>query len=211
MRKISGWIFLIVLNYFLIFYLIYVLSAITSNIELIKEYQRSYYNIGLRSIWHSQKNCVEFSNSQIYIPKKTSCNFNNIEFETTITFDELGRFSNHPVNDNNKGIAVLGDSFAMGWGVNDNETFSYLLEKKINRPVYNLGVSGYGTIRELVRLEESDLLSKIDTVIIQYCYNDHGENVSYKKTTEEVAQNKYKVVIGAEKFSIWKKFRKECN
>ena len=41
----------------------------------------------------------------------------------------------------------------MGWGVNDNETFSAILEQKINRPVYNLAVSGYGTQRELIRLK----------------------------------------------------------
>ena len=46
-------------------------------------------------------------------------------------------------------ILVLGDSIAMGWGVNDYETFSYLLEKNLKMKVYNLGVSSYGTIREI--------------------------------------------------------------
>ena len=213
-RKLFGWIFIIVINYFLIFFLIYILSAIllvnkiTPNIKLISEYQRNYYSIGLRNIWHSQPECIEFSDNQIYVPKETSCNFNNIEFKTIISFDEFGRTSNHPINNDSNGIAVLGDSFAMGWGVNDKETFSYLLEKKINRPVYNLGVSGYGTIRELIRLQESDLLDKIDTIIVQYCYNDHGENVHYKKTTLEVAKEKYDLVQQGVKFSIWKKLRK---
>ena len=47
-----------------------------------------------------------------------------------LKFDDFGRFSNHPSNDNN-GIVVLGDSHAMGWGVNDDETFSSILENKI--------------------------------------------------------------------------------
>ena len=214
MKKFFGWIFIIVINYFLIILLIYILSAIllvnkiTPNIKLISEYQRNYYVIGLRNIWHSHPECIEFSDNQIYVPKETSCNFNNIEFKTIISFDEFGRTSDHPNNNYNTGIAVLGDSHAMGWGVNDNETFSYLLEKKINRPVYNLGVSGYGTIRELIRLQESDLLDKIDTIIFQYCYNDHGENVHYKKTTLDVAKKKYDLVKQGVKFSIWKKLRK---
>ena len=37
----------------------------------------------------------------------------------------------------------------MGWGVNDDETFSHYLEKKLNKKVYNLAVSSYGTVREL--------------------------------------------------------------
>ena len=93
-------------------------------------------------------------------------------------------------------------------GVNDRETFSYLLEKKINRPVYNLGVSGYGTIRELIRFQESKLIDKVDTIIIQYCYNDYGENVGYKKTTSDIAKKKYELVKEGVKFSIWKKLRK---
>jgi len=214
MKKIFGWTFLIVINFFLLFFLIYVLSAILlvnkiiPNVKLIKEYQRNFYVIGLRNIWHAQSDCIDFSDNQIYVPKKTSCKFNNIEFNTTISFDEFGRYSDHPNNNYNSGIVVLGDSHAMGWGVNDNETFSYLLEKKINRPVYNLAVSGYGTVRELIRLRESNLLEKIDTIIIQYCYNDHGENVHYKKTTLDVAKEKYKLVKEATKLSLWKKFRK---
>ena len=214
MKKIFGWTFLIVINFFLLFFLIYVLSAILlvnkiiPNVKLIKEYQRNFYVIGLRNIWHAQSDCIDFSDNQIYVPKKTSCKFNNIEFNTTISFDEFGRYSDHPNNNYNSGIVVLGDSHAMGWGVNDNETFSYLLEKKINRPVYNLAVSGYGTVRELIRLRESNLLEKIDTIIIQYCYNDHGENVHYKKTTLDVAKEKYKLVKEATKLSLWEKLRK---
>ena len=213
-KKTFGWLFILFVNFFLLFFLIYVLSAIllinkiSPNIELVKEYQRNYYVIGLRKIWHSRSECIDFSDNQIYVPKKTSCKFDNIEFKTTISFDEFGRYSDHPNNNYNTGIAVLGDSHAMGWGVNDNETFSYLLEKKINRPVYNLAVSGYGTVRELIRLRESNLLEKIDTIIIQYCYNDYGENVHYKKTTLDAAKKKYKLVKEATKLSFWKKLRK---
>ena len=209
-----SWAFLIIINYFLILFLIYILSAIllvnkiTPNIPLINEYQRNFYTLGLWKIWHSQPECIEFSDKLIYAPKETSCNFSNIEFSTKISFDRFGRVSDHPVNSNNTGIAVLGDSHAMGWGVNDNETFSYLLEKKINRPVYNLAVSGYGTVRELIRLQESGLIDSIDTIIFQYCYNDHGENIYYKKTSKDIAKEKYNLVKQGGEFSIWKKLRK---
>ena len=81
-----------------------------------------------------------------------------ISLSISLKFDDFGRFSNHPPNDNN-GIVVLGDSHAMGWGENDGDTFSSILEHKINRPVYNLAVSGYGTARELIRLEKSNLIN----------------------------------------------------
>lgn len=33
----------------------------------------------------------------------------------------------------------------MGWGVNDDETFAALLERKLNKKIYNLAVSGFAT------------------------------------------------------------------
>ena len=146
--------------YILIFFLIYIISGfllinnITPNNKLINTYQVNYYlNSGMRNIWQSDPDCIEYDKDLIFVPKKKECSFNNPEFYTKVSFDNYGRFSKHP-NLNTKGIAVLGDSFAMGWGVNDNETFSAILEKKINRPVYNLAVSGYGNKRELIILKK---------------------------------------------------------
>ncbi|MFP5462523.1 MAG: CidA/LrgA family protein, partial [Gammaproteobacteria bacterium] len=45
------------------------------------------------------------------------------------------------------GIVVIGDSHAMGWGANDEETFAAQLQALSGRPVYNLGVASYGTAR----------------------------------------------------------------
>ncbi len=214
MKKILGWTFIIIINYFLIFFLLYIFSSIllvkniTPSNSLVREYQRNYYIMAFRNIWQSQADCIEFSKSQIYKPKETTCDFDNVEFKTKTSFDKFGRVSDHPKNIDSNGIAVIGDSFAMGWGVNDKETFSYLLEKKINRPVYNLAVSGYGTVRELIRLEESNLIDKVDTIILQYCYNDHGENYGYKKTSLAISKSKYNLVKKASKMSFWKKTRK---
>ena len=53
-------------------------------------------------------------------------------------------------NDNTKNtspIVLLGCSFAAGYGLNENENFSYYLSKTTKRPVYNLAVVG-GGLRE---------------------------------------------------------------
>ena len=68
-KKFFGWLFIIVINYCLFFFCIYILSAIllvneiTPNIKLISEYQRNYYVIGLRKIWHSRSECIDFSDN----------------------------------------------------------------------------------------------------------------------------------------------------
>ncbi len=141
-------------------------------------FQRNYYMIGIRHIWQEDPTCAQADRALIYKPKNGTCYFANVEFDTTLNFDDLGRAvpGRPEIADSGNGIAVLGDSYAMGWGVNDNETFSSVLQQHTTRPVYNLGVSSYGTERELKRLVVSGVIDKVDTVIIQYCENDLGEN-----------------------------------
>ena len=214
LSKILKYLFTLIYSYIIFFFSIYILSGfllinnITPKFELIKQYQRIFYHHGgLKQIWQSNKECIEFDEDLIFLPKKTKCTFKNLEYDTSISFDKYGRYSNHPFT-KSPGIAVLGDSHAMGWGVNDDETFSAVLEKKIDKPVYNLAVSGYGTIRELIRFEKSGLVDAVDTIIIQYCYNDWGENNNFKRNTFQEAQEKFYIIGNSKPMSFLKKLRK---
>lgn len=160
--------------------IVLLLNGVTLNFPLIYEYQKSYYYQDLQRIWQYDPNCTKSDPQLIYSPKLGECSFNNPEFKTTLNFDELGRKVPARVSANldKKGIAVLGDSHAMGWGVNDEETFVNVLQQFTDKPVFNLGVSSYGTERELRRFALSGLSDKVDTIIIQYCENDHGENLT---------------------------------
>lgn len=78
-------------------------------------------------------------------------------------------------------ILCLGDSFTYGWGVNDNETFTSVLEKKINKDsiaVLNAGVSGVGTDYALkfFQVRGKELAPK--TVIYFYFDNDIRDNMA---------------------------------
>ena len=211
--KFFKYFFILIFTYILFFFSIYILSGfllisnITPDIKLVNHYQRNFYLYGLRDIWQSHKECIKFDEDLIFIPNEGACQFKNIEYDTSITFDKYGRYSKHPL-DKGMGIAVLGDSHAMGWGVNDHETFSAILEKKIDKPVYNLAVSGYGTIKKLIRLKKSNLVDSVDTVIIQYTYNDWGENNNYKKDTMEEARKKFDIIGNSKPMSFLKKLRK---
>ena len=214
--KFIKYIPLIVINFFLLFFFTYLICAfllilkIFPNMELFNAYQKNFYiESGLRKIWQNDSECVEYDNELIYVPKLKNCNFKNIEFNTNISFDKFGRYSNHPITktNNDNSIAVIGDSFAMGWGVNDDETFSALLEKNLNRNVYNLSVSSYGTKRELIRLEKSNLLHTIDTIILAYCYNDYSENLNYKKDSLNNLES-FNLVTSSNTSNNWKKLRR---
>jgi|APSaa5957512535_1039671.scaffolds.fasta_scaffold15004_2 hypothetical protein len=191
MKKIIGYSFIIIVNYFLITCLVFFFSYVSLknnkvyDLFWIKSIQKKLYFSGLRNIYQTDKECVKFDKNLLYVPKKGTCLFLNSEFKTKLTFNEYYR-ENKSILDNNidQSIAVLGDSLAMGWGVNDDETFSYVLEKKLNKKVFNFAVSSYGTIREIKRFKQLKNFDKFETIIIQYNVNDLTENTvsSYDKT-----------------------------
>jgi hypothetical protein len=174
-------------------------KGMTPELPWISSIQQNLYMRATRSVWQSQVSCVDFDDQLIYKPKIGACQFNNAEFKTILNFSAEGRFTGEkPAG---TGIAVIGDSHAMGWGVQDEETFAALLQKMTGRPVYNLAVSSYGTVREVLRLEKSGLLDKVDTVIIQYCGNDLDENRHGEISGADENRKKFsKITTGKQSF-----------
>lgn len=165
-----GYVLIAGILYLSVFPGVYVVSSLllTKGIvlrpKLLRDFQMDFYNDrGYRKIWQMQKDCIRADDRLIYIPRLGSCHFTNAEFDTTLHFDHEGRVRNSmPKQHSEIGIAVLGDSYAMGWGVNDRETFANVLQEELKRPVYNLAVSSYGTVRELLRLQQSGLIDKVE-------------------------------------------------
>jgi len=171
--------------------------GMTPDLPWISVIQNNLYMKGMRSIWQNKIDCVAFDGELIYKPKLGICQFNNAEFSTTLNFSADGRYTgDKPAG---SGIAVIGDSHAMGWGVHDEETFSAELQSLSKRPVYNLAVSSYGTVREVLRLELSGVLSKVDTLIIQYCDNDIEENQHNLISGTEENRRKFERITQGEK------------
>ena len=137
-----------------------------------------YYN-GVVNVWSSDPDCAIYDEKLLYVPSR-GCVFNNPEFTSVLSFDQNGRINPDRTTPGDADpIFVLGDSFAMGWGVNDNETYAYLLEQRLHVPVYNLGVSSYGTVREIKRGSMHPEFDNARCVIIHYFKNDREENVTF--------------------------------
>jgi hypothetical protein len=75
-------------------------------------------------------------------------------------------------------IIVLGDSYALGWGVGQDETFTALLGRKTNLKVLNTSIPSFGTVREMLMLDKIDR-SNLKYLIIQYCGDDYDENLKF--------------------------------
>ncbi len=83
-------------------------------------------------------------------------------------------------------IALLGDSFTEAMQVPMEQTYWYLLEKKLNDcnafpgkqvEIINFGVSGYGTAQELMTLREKVWSYSPDMVVLAFTtYNDIFDN-----------------------------------
>ena len=117
--------------------------------------------------------------------------FANTEFDTAYHVNPLG------VRDGEASlvrpeVVVLGDSFAMGWGVDQAEAFPQVLARLLGRTVLNTGVSSYGTVREL------RMLSRVDTsatrwLVIQFCNNDFFENRRFIREGADVPPSPWDV------------------
>ncbi len=71
-------------------------------------------------------------------------------------------------------ILLVGGSFTQGWGVNDNETFSFKLQKKYkDYNIHNFGQAGYGSIQSYLLLKERLAKAKSPKLIIYGIIQHH--------------------------------------
>ena len=76
-------------------------------------------------------------------------------------------------------IAIVGDSFTFGTGVNDHDVFSALLDRRDPSAgrVYNFGVPGYSTDQEVLLVEQRVLAVKPKLIVlVVYLFNDLFDN-----------------------------------
>ncbi len=66
-------------------------------------------------------------------------------------------------------VVLLGDSIVEGWYVSDSETIAAQLAARIQRPVANLGVAGYGTLQQL-RVLKGDALRRTPKVVTWFFF-----------------------------------------
>jgi hypothetical protein len=75
-------------------------------------------------------------------------------------------------------VICAGNSYTLGVGIDQNKTYSDLLEGITNKPVLNVGYSDFGTVRELKRVASSDT-SILEYLVIQYSKYDVYENAAF--------------------------------
>tara|TARA_B110000858_G_scaffold107267_1_gene122680 strand:- start:4773 stop:6167 length:1395 start_codon:yes stop_codon:yes gene_type:complete len=179
----------LIFSFFLFIELVFFLNLQYPNLskksEALQFSAQMIYDKYDRNIIQYLPECAEYDSDLFYTLKKnSSCEFSNREFSNKYNINSIG------LRDSEKSLSkpeviFIGDSFTMGWGVNQSEIFTSIVRKKLNIKTLNAGISSYGTAREL------EILKRVDTsnathLIIQYCLNDLSENQSYIDNNKKI-------------------------
>jgi len=123
------------------------------------------------------------------------------EFTFAFTTNSLGFRGPEPNGFPARGVLFLGDSFTMGYGVNDGKEFPELIRRALNNgasetwvPVVNAGMGYNGNGRWLKFLEREGRRFEPRLVVLQMMANDFDENVvenlyELDKTTNVLREN----------------------
>jgi lysophospholipase L1-like esterase len=107
-----------------------------------------------------------------------SFRFRKRQFDTQVTVNRMGLRGPVPTLGARERILVLGDSFAFGYGVQDDESFPArlgpLLAQKRGEPVaiINTGHSGYDTRREFAYLKAHGERFRPTVIVVAFVLND---------------------------------------
>jgi len=157
---------------------------LTHHPEVLRHFSKKFRNSitylyiqGDRKIMHFQRGCGVYSSELGYTLAPGAFMFREIEFNNEYRVNSLG------IRDEEQSliapeIIFLGDSFTLGWGVDQEKTFIKLLEKKTGLKTLNTAVPSYGTVREMLMLRKIDK-SALKCLILQYCGDDYDENRFY--------------------------------
>ena len=101
------------------------------------------------------------------------------QFRTAVSINSQGlrdREYSYERQNGKQRILILGDSFAWGYGVEEHQRFSELLESSLGVEAINAGVSGYSTDQELIWFRNVGINYSPDLVIVVFAGNDIGDN-----------------------------------
>jgi lysophospholipase L1-like esterase len=146
-------------------------------LALIRFFRWQYFY--RRSIVQLDTGRARYDAELLYTLRPGRFTFANVEYSTPYEVNSLG------VRDDEASLAqpaivVAGDSYAMGWGVDQGDAFPQVIERKTGVRVLNAAVSSYGTVREMRLLDRIDM-SRATTLVVQYCANDVDENEQFER------------------------------
>jgi hypothetical protein len=132
-----------------------------------------------RSIVHFDPRFARYDAELFYALRPGAARFASREFDTDFRVNRAG-LRDDDASLEAPAVIVIGDSFAMGWGVDQDEAFPQVLERLSGLRVLGAGVSSYGTVREMMLFDRLDT-SALQFLVVQYHHSDRPENWLFQK------------------------------
>lgn len=103
-------------------------------------------------------------------------------------------------------VVVLGDSYTFGMGVSDGEEYPTVMRRHLDgrADVVNLGEPGWGLTQEIRRYYDTGAKYGPKIVVLQFCANDPGDNLTNRVTVVE--NGDFKFVDSANSLNFVKKY-----
>jgi lysophospholipase L1-like esterase len=162
--------------------LICLFTLIAAEIFLFFFHPISYQQIPPRKGNNIWRELIHQSSSIPGLKYELTPNYNHRLWGVVVKTNSYGMRDDEPILSNDKSlkrIIVCGDSYTFGFGVSGEETYSNVLEERLNErsqdlqyEVLNMGVSGYCTRDQALLLINKGLSWNPNLVIIGYVLND---------------------------------------
>ena len=186
-RTLAGWLTVAVVNLvvagalveIILVSLLHAPGIVKASPAPLRRIVQQVYRHFNRSLIQFDPNCARYDAEVTYTLKPGVCTFENLEFRTDVHVNRLG------VRDDESdleapAVIVIGDSHAMGWGVEDSQTLARVVARKTGMKVLDAAISSYGTVRERMLLDRLDT-SRLKVLVIQYTDNDLVENLAFRQ------------------------------
>lgn len=129
------------------------------------------------------------------------------EYDVEVVVNSLGMRDDEPLANSEPRVLLLGDSFAMGYGVDRPRIFADLLEREIPADVVNAGTGGYELIQQPRVLAEYGPRLRPDLIVYAlYLGNDLAQNDEWEVRDDGTLHNRVRQypVRQAGEFKLWR-------
>lgn len=154
----------------------------------LKEYLTQVYVSGFMNCIQYDRAISRFDGQLQYTLAPGKHKFENLEFSNTEQVNHVG-LRDSEQNLRAPEVIFLGDSYTMGWGVEERDSFVRQFAVATGKKCLNAGISSYGTAREYLLLKRLPLDS-CKALVIQYHENDLLENYMFFHNGERLAPEK---------------------
>ena len=112
-------------------------------------------------------------------------------YTSTFRTNSLGLRDREHSLENPEGIrraVVVGDSFSWGYGINDGEIFTDILEKILaGTEIINLGVTAYGLDQEIAYFKQLGVQFGPEILIVALCQNDVFDTGAWREVASKIS------------------------